>query len=60
MNTEKKKIFSIDARLILQLGRDSIKDHSAALIELVKNSYDADATKVEIYKKRDSVYLRIS
>jgi signal transduction histidine kinase len=42
------KKFKIDARLILQLGRDSIKDHSTALVELVKNSFDADASKVEI------------
>lgn len=42
------KKFKIDARLLLQLGRDSIKDHSTALVELVKNSFDADASKVEI------------
>lgn len=42
------KTFSIDARAILTLGRDSIKDHTTALLELVKNSYDADATRVEI------------
>jgi len=43
-----KKNFSIDARTILTLGRDSIKDHTTALLELVKNSYDADATKVDV------------
>jgi len=43
-----KKHFSIDARAILTLGRDSIKDHTTALLELVKNSYDADAARVEI------------
>ena len=42
------KKFIIDAKLILQLGRDSIKDHSTALVELVKNSFDADASKVEV------------
>jgi hypothetical protein len=42
------KRFTIDARTILTLGRDSIKDHTTALIELVKNSYDADATQVVI------------
>ena len=30
------------------LGRDSIKDHTTALVELVKNAYDADATQVEV------------
>lgn len=42
------KRFKVDARVILHLGRDSIKDHTTALIELIKNSYDADATKVEV------------
>lgn len=42
------KNFQVDARVVLALGRDSIKDHTTALIELVKNCYDADATKVEI------------
>lgn len=40
--------FYIDAKTLIHLGRDSIKDHSTALLELVKNSYDADATKVDI------------
>jgi signal transduction histidine kinase len=42
------KVFTVDARAILTLGRESIKDHTTALVELVKNSYDADATKVEV------------
>lgn len=43
-----KKFFKVDARTILTLGRDSIKDHTTAVVELVKNSYDADAKIVEI------------
>ncbi len=35
-------------RHILTIGRDLIKDSYAAIVELVKNSYDADATKVDI------------
>lgn len=56
------KTFSIDARVILNLGRESIKDHTTALLELVKNSYDADATKVEIeiVCKTDTPFIRIS
>jgi signal transduction histidine kinase len=42
------KVFTVDARAILTLGRESIKDHTTALVELVKNSYDADAEAVEI------------
>jgi len=40
------KYFQVDSRALLTLGRDSIRDHTTALIELVKNSYDADATEV--------------
>ncbi|WP_109832769.1 sensor histidine kinase [Reichenbachiella versicolor] len=40
--------FFIDAKTVIHLGRDSIKDHTTALIELVKNSYDADAYKIEV------------
>ncbi len=41
--------FKPRARLLLQLGDQLIKNESIALIELVKNSYDADARKVEVY-----------
>lgn len=56
-----KKSFSIDARAILTLGRDSIKDHTTALLELVKNSYDADAkmVEVEIFCHTPTKYIRI-
>jgi len=42
------------ARLIHTIGSDLIGDSYAALVELVKNSYDADASFVNIifeYKK---------
>lgn len=45
------------ARLIHTIGSDLIGDSYAALVELVKNSYDADANKVEIkfdYKQIDN------
>lgn len=56
------KKFKIDARLILQLGRDSIKDHTTALVELVKNSFDADASRVEveIYSKGKKKHIRVA
>ncbi|MDD4753945.1 MAG: sensor histidine kinase [Desulfitobacteriaceae bacterium] len=41
--------FKPRARLLLQLGDQLIKNESIALLELVKNSYDADASKVDIY-----------
>lgn len=39
------------ARLIHTIGSDLIGDSHAALVELVKNSYDADATKVDVLFK---------
>ena len=41
--------FKPRARLLIQLGDQLIKNESIALVELVKNSYDADANKVDIY-----------
>lgn len=45
--------FFVDAKTLIHLGRDSIKDHTTALIELVKNSYDADSYNVEIDIQQD-------
>ncbi len=42
------KHFTIDARAMLTWGRESIKDHTTAVLELVKNGYDAHATIVEV------------
>jgi signal transduction histidine kinase len=36
------------ARIISTMGEDLIKDMPAAIVELVKNSYDADASKVSV------------
>lgn len=46
-------------RLLMSIGRDLIKDTPAALVELVKNSYDADATKVNIDYTREKDKLII-
>ncbi len=56
------KYFTVEARSILALGRESIKDATTALVELVKNSYDADAENVEIevYTKANPSYIRIA
>lgn len=48
MTTPNERRFRVEARTLLHLGRDSIKDPVTAVIELVKNSYDADATVVLI------------
>ena len=41
--------FSVRARVAMQLGRESISDSITAILELVKNAYDADAENVHIY-----------
>lgn len=40
-----------ETRILKMLGEDLIKDEKTALIELVKNSYDADATNINIFFK---------
>ncbi len=41
-------VFRPQARLLSLLGEQLISDQAVGLIELVKNAYDADATRVEI------------
>lgn len=50
--------FRVSAELKNILGRDLITSPDVAILELVKNSYDAHATKVEITFEED--YLRIA
>lgn len=54
--------FFVDAKTLIHLGRDSIKDHTTALLELVKNSYDADANKVDVdvFCKNGNDLIRVS
>lgn len=40
--------FSVSARVAMQLGRESISSSVTAILELVKNAYDADAGVVRI------------
>ncbi|HCF6874124.1 TPA: sensor histidine kinase [Pseudomonas aeruginosa] len=40
--------FTVEARVAIQLGRESISSSLVAISELVKNAYDADAEVVEI------------
>ena len=59
-----EKHFKVDARAMLTWGRDSIKDHTTAVLELVKNSYDAGAKVVEVavFAARNALehrYIRI-
>ena len=43
-----KPKFEIDASVVYQLGEMLISDEIQALVELVKNSYDADASYANI------------
>ena len=40
--------FSVDAGIIDRLGKELVARHETAVSELVKNAYDADATRVKI------------
>ncbi len=40
--------FSVDAALLFQLGEELVNRRSVALSELIKNAYDADATRVVV------------
>lgn len=47
----KKKHFKPKAHILTLLGEELIKSPVMAIYELVKNSYDADAKKVDVYFK---------
>ncbi|MES3676970.1 sensor histidine kinase [Halomonas elongata] len=53
--------FKADAAIITRLGRELVAKQETALIELIKNCYDADATNVEVYFDLESSvkYLEI-
>jgi len=53
MNQQQETYFSVDSRLLFQLGEKLVTDRAVALAELVKNGYDADATLVTV--KMDAV-----
>ena len=48
MNTDKAYTIRPAGRHILTIGRDLIQDNYAAVVELVKNAYDADSPDVNI------------
>lgn len=49
--------FRVDLNLLLELGEELISKDEIAVSELVKNSYDADATTVEVSIDNDSITI---
>lgn len=47
--------FTVDSALLRELGEKLVETVHIALVELVKNSYDADASKVEILFTKDEL-----
>ncbi len=45
------------SRIIKSIGKELIADKIASVVELVKNSYDADAAEVKIKILKDSIYI---
>ncbi|TFW43137.1 ATP-binding protein [Pseudomonas fluorescens] len=54
-NNRKFHTFTVDAALLRELGERLVGKPYVALAELVKNSYDADATEVTVTFERDSI-----
>ncbi len=51
MSKKNEVFFNIDSKILFELGEKLVINRAVALVELVKNSYDADATKVTIQMK---------
>jgi len=51
MSEKNHVFFDIDSRLLFQLGENLVTNRAIALSELVKNSYDADATEAIVRMK---------
>lgn len=61
MNSRRIKArFDTSADIVSRLGAELFTDTSQALLELVKNSYDADATRVELDIRRNAAERRKS
>lgn len=50
--------FTIESRILKELGERLVNDSSIALTELIKNSYDADASECEISISNDRIIIK--
>lgn len=57
MPKSRKIPFSVSARTARLIGRENVSNAEAAVIELLKNSYDADASTVKILFDGDDLYI---
>ena len=48
MSTHRDASFRVSAQVVSRLGEELITDSTQALLELIKNAYDADATTVSV------------
>lgn len=49
--------FSVEARLLRELGERLVRRPETALVELIKNSYDADANECRVERGRDTLII---
>jgi signal transduction histidine kinase len=50
--------FKVDLRLLLELGERLISRDEVAVVELVKNAYDADASTVKVMMDRNKIEVK--
>lgn len=55
MQRSERMNLTASARLIMQLGEQLIEDELVALLELIKNAYDADANNVDVVIDTDTI-----
>jgi signal transduction histidine kinase len=49
--------FQVSARTARLIGRENVSNADGAIIELIKNGHDADATNVAVFFKEDTLYI---
>lgn len=66
LESDPRVLFRVHARALAALGRDLVTDDVVAIMELVKNSYDALATRVDVRVRpatdlfHDEVYIEVA